>query len=134
MVLPDRVEGHPPKVRTGGRDIRRILLIPSHYRSTKAPKLELGATRMAPALHARPKKRRDGRLRTPNDRLLDQVQVPGPRDRLRAAARPQLAVEVVEVSLDGAHADEELSGDPTVGLARGHELEYLVLAPTQAFG
>jgi hypothetical protein len=128
------VEGHPPKVRTGGRDLRRIILIPALYRSTKAPKLELGATRTAPALHARPKKRRDGALRTPNDRLLDQFQVPGPRDRLRAAVRVEFAVEVVEVGLDGAHADEELCGDPAVGLARGHELEYLMLAPAQAFG
>src|SRR5215203_186578 len=64
---------------------------------------------------------------------LDQFQLPGPRCRLRAAVRVELAVEVVDVGLDGAHADEEFRGDPTVGLAGGYMPEVLELPLAGAY-
>jgi hypothetical protein len=38
--------------------------------------------------------------------VLEQVQVSGPCQRLRAAVCIELAVEVVDMGLDGAHTDE----------------------------
>ena len=64
---------------------------------------------------------------------LDQIQLLGSRHRLRAAVRVELAVGVVDVGLDGAHAHEELRRDPAGGLAGGYELENFELAPAQGF-
>jgi hypothetical protein len=44
----------------------------------------------------------------PCDWLLEQFELSGPRQGVRAAVGVQLAVEVIDVGLDGAHADEEL--------------------------
>ena len=38
------------------------------------------------------------------------------------------------MSLDGAHTDEELCGDPAVSLACGYESENFKLAFAQGFG
>src|SRR5215217_607024 len=59
--------------------------------------------------------------------LSDEVQIPGAGQRLGTAARPQLAVETVDVGLDGAHRDAELTGDLLVGIAGGDEREHLEL-------
>src|SRR5918998_613650 len=53
---------------------------------------------------------------------------------LRTAVRVEPAVEVARVGLDGAHADEDLGGDPAVGLAGGYELEHLELPLVQGLG
>ena len=50
---------------------------------------------------------------------------------LRTAVRVEPAVEVARVGLDGAHADEELGGDPAVALAGGYELKRLELPLAQ---
>ena len=78
--------------------------------------------------------RRDRVFRNPGEEVLEQIQLSGPCHRLRAAVRVELAVEVVEVGLDGAHADEELGGDLAVGLAGGYERKDLQLALAQGFG
>src|SRR5919112_4582678 len=67
-------------------------------------------------------------------RSLEQFELPGPCHRLRAAVRVELAVEVVDVGLDGAHADEQLGGDPAITLAGGYKLQNFELAPAQGFG
>jgi hypothetical protein len=67
-------------------------------------------------------------------RSLEQFELPGPCHRLRAAVGVELAVEVVDVGLDRAHADEELLGDPAVALAGGDELKHLKLPLAQDFG
>jgi hypothetical protein len=118
-----------PARRHSSRDSARAWKRALPYRSGLRPWVRGG-----PLRRCTPKKRRDGRLRTPDDPPLDQFQFPSPSDHLRTAAHPQLAVEVVQVGLHGPHADEELGGDTAVGLARGHELEYLMLAPAQGFG
>src|SRR5829696_3376368 len=59
--------------------------------------------------------------------LSDEVQIPGAGQRLGSAARPQLAVEAVDVGLYRAHRDEELTGDLLVGIAGGDEREHLQL-------
>src|SRR3712207_7658479 len=43
---------------------------------------------------------------------------------LCAAVRVELAVDVVDVGLDGAHADVEFGGDPAVALAGGRSEEH----------
>src|ERR671916_3403486 len=53
---------------------------------------------------------------------------------LRTAVRVELAVEVVDVGLYGAHADEKVFGDPAVGFAGGYELENLELPLAEDFG
>src|SRR5215207_1188043 len=78
---------------------------------------------------------RRGRVfQNPGDGLLDQIQLPGPRHRLCTAARVELAVDVIDMGLDGAHADEELRRDLAVGLADGYELENFELPLAQGFG
>jgi hypothetical protein len=77
--------------------------------------------------------RRGRAFRTPGA-LLDQVQLPGSRQGLRTASRVELAVDVVDVGLDRAHADEELGGDLAVGLASGYELKDFELTLAQGFG
>ena len=59
----------------------------------------------------------------PVDGFLEQFQLPGSRQGLSAAVGVELAVEVVDVGLDRAHADEKLGGDPAVTLAGGYEPE-----------
>src|SRR5215208_1096325 len=65
---------------------------------------------------------------------LEEVHLPGAGYSLGAAARPQLAVEVVDVGLDGADGDEELACDLPVGLAGGDEREHLQLPLAQGLG
>src|SRR3712207_165879 len=74
-----------------------------------------------------------GRLPDPEsvESLSGKVQVPGAGHRLGAAASPQLAVEAVDVRLDGARRDEELGCDLLVGVARDDEREHLQLSLAQ---
>ena len=65
---------------------------------------------------------------------LDQIQLPGAGYSLGAAARPQLAVEAVDVCLDSARRNEELGCDLLVGLACGDEHEHLHLPLAQCLG
>ncbi len=46
---------------------------------------------------------------------LQQVEGPGTDDHLRAALHPQLAAEVIDVSLHRVHAQDEAAGDLAVG-------------------
>lgn len=64
----------------------------------------------------------------------EEVHLPRAGYCLGAAARPQLAVEVVDVGLDVTNADKQLGGDPTVTLAGGYELEDFQLPFTQRLG
>src|SRR5919107_5462361 len=116
----------------GWRDIHRKvdrgveILVPGPYKS-------LARRAQIPSISSKRTRVVVGCFGTPW-RSLEQFELPGPCHRLRAAVRVELAVEVVEVGLDGAHADEELGGDLTVGLAGGYELKDLALALAQVFG
>src|SRR5829696_7738034 len=55
--------------------------------------------------------------------VLEEAHLSSTGHRFGAAASPQLAVELVDVSLDRAHRDEELTGDLLVGIAGGDERE-----------
>ena len=59
--------------------------------------------------------------------VLEEAHLSSTGHRLGAAASPQLAVEVVDVGLDGARRDEELVGYLRVGVAGGDEREHLEL-------
>ena len=59
--------------------------------------------------------------------VLEETHLSGTGHRLGAAASPQLAVEVVNVGLDRAHRDEELTVDLIVGIAGSDEREHLEL-------
>src|SRR5918998_4684675 len=63
--------------------------------------------------------------------LRKQLEVPCPGNGLGAVVRAELAVDVARVGLDGAHGDEEVSGDLRVGLARGEEAQHLQLSRAQ---
>ena len=65
---------------------------------------------------------------------LNEPELSGSRHCLCAGARVELAVEVVDVGLDGAHADEELGGDPAVTLAGCYELKHFELPLAEGFG
>src|ERR671917_780167 len=113
-------ERHPPKVRLGGRVFRTS---GDHaFAPTRTP--QTFSERVSTAVRC---------FRYP-EALLDQIQLPGACYRLRAAVRVELAVEVVDVGLDRAHADEQLGGDPAVTLAGGYKLQNFELAPAQGFG
>jgi hypothetical protein len=58
---------------------------------------------------------------------LEEAHLPGAGHRLGAATSPQLAVEVVEVGLDGARLDEELLRYIFIRLTGGDECEHLHL-------
>jgi hypothetical protein len=79
---------------------------------------------------------RGGRLPKPEsvESLSDKVQLPGAGYSLGAAACPQLAVQAVDVRLDGARRNEELGCDLLVGLAHGDEREHLQLSLAQWLG
>ena len=65
--------------------------------------------------------------------MLDQVQFPRPRQCLGAVVGVELAIEVVNVGLDGALGDEQLFGDLPIGPTGGYEGQHLALALTQGF-
>src|SRR5918998_381223 len=65
---------------------------------------------------------------------LEEIHLSSAGYRLGAAARPQLAVEAVDVRLDGARRDIELGCDLLVGLARGDEREHLQLPLARRLG
>ena len=65
---------------------------------------------------------------------LEEVHLSGAGHRLGAAARPQLAVEAVDVGLDGARRDEELARNLSIGVARCDEREHLQLSLAQWLG
>ena len=46
---------------------------------------------------------------------LQEVEVPGADDGLRAALHPRLAIEIIDVPLDRVHAQHEAMGDLMVG-------------------
>src|SRR5919107_1512362 len=109
MILRHRAETHPPKGRSGGRD----------------------------------RCERTGRclaISTPSKRIncvivsLNEPELSGSRHCLCAGVRVELAVEVVDVGLDGPHADEELGGDPAVTLAGCYELKHFELPLAEGFG
>src|SRR5271169_1310288 len=52
-------------------------------------------------------------------------------DQVRQAARLQLLDNVSAMQLDGTKADAEMTGDDLIGLAPGHQLEYLTFAGCQ---
>jgi len=64
---------------------------------------------------------------------LKQVEISRPRHRPRAAVCAELAVRVVDVGLDGAQGDVQLSRDLPVGFAGGDMPQHLQLALAQGF-
>src|SRR5688572_21208860 len=117
MILRHRVETHPPKGRSGGRDrCERTGRCPA----ISTPSKRINCVIVCPG--------------SPAVVSLNEPELSGSRHCLCAAVGVELAVEVVDVGLDRAHADEELCGDPAVTLAGGDELKHLKLAPAQAFG
>src|ERR671917_2307301 len=78
------------------------------------------------------------RGRLPNlesvESLSDNIQLPGAGYGLGAAARPQLAVEAVNVGLDRAERDEKFGCDLLVGFTGGDEREHLYLPLAQWLG
>ena len=66
--------------------------------------------------------------------VLEKAQLSGTSYRPCAAARPKLAVKVVDVSLDGADGDEELACYLPICLAGGDEREHLQLPLAQGLG
>src|SRR5271170_2949718 len=64
----------------------------------------------------------------PGPRESDQVELPGPADRLAAVGRRQLAVNALEVSLDRVDGDVHLAGDLRHVQHAGEVTRHLLLA------
>ena len=60
-------------------------------------------------------------------RSVDEVQIPGPDDRLGAVADTELAVNVARVFLHGARRDHQLFCDLAISEPGGQQYEYLSL-------
>ena len=64
---------------------------------------------------------------------LQEVECPGAGDRLRAALHPQLATEVIDVSLHRVHTQHETAGDLTIRCSRKQQPQHLAFAFGQRF-
>src|SRR5215217_3131921 len=62
----------------------------------------------------------------------EQAELDGPDGRLGAVGDAELGDDVLDVHLDGAHADDEALGYLAVGLALGEQTQHLVLARREA--
>ena len=65
---------------------------------------------------------------------LEEMEIPGTDDGLRAALHPEFATEVIDVPLDRVHAHDEATSDLTVGGTRKQQVQHLTLALGQRFG
>ncbi len=64
---------------------------------------------------------------------LQEVECPGAGDHLRAALHPQLATEVIDVSLHRVHTQHEAAGDLTIRCSRKQQPQHLAFAFGQRF-
>jgi hypothetical protein len=66
--------------------------------------------------------------------VLEQVQLTGAEQGLSAALHVELAIDVVDVLLDGANRDDEPIGDRLIGMPIGDQAQDLVFARAQQLG
>ena len=64
---------------------------------------------------------------------LQEVEIPGTDDGLRAALHPEFATEVIDVPLDRVHTQHEALGDLAVGGALKQQAQHLALALGERF-
>src|SRR5215208_6828462 len=95
-ITPGRVEGHPPKGGLGG------------WRSSCTDLPSPTRARLPP--RATDHTNTGGFFETPAVRL-EQYRLPSLREGLRAVAHVELAVDVLDVGLDRAQRNEQLSGN-----------------------